>query len=64
MPVRRRIEFDDRVWHALHHYLCLETGQGLQDIARRGAGSLPSCFAIRRVNSCSHPRIDLRSMSR
>ena len=32
MPVRRRIEFDDRVWHALQH-LCLETGQGLQDIA-------------------------------
>ena len=32
MPVRRRIEFDDRIWHPLHH-LCLETGQGLQDIA-------------------------------
>ena len=32
MPVRRRIELDDRVWHALQH-LCLETGQGLQDIA-------------------------------
>jgi hypothetical protein len=31
-PVRRRIELDDRVWHALQH-LCLETGQGLQDIA-------------------------------
>ena len=32
MPVRRRIEFDDQVWHALKH-LCLETGKGLQEVA-------------------------------
>ena len=32
MPVRRRIEFDDQVWHALQH-LCLETGKGLQEVA-------------------------------
>ena len=32
MPVRRRIEFDDHVWHALQH-LCLETGKGLQEMA-------------------------------
>ena len=32
MPVRRRIEFDDHVWHALRH-LCLQTGKGLQEVA-------------------------------
>jgi len=32
MSVRRRIEFDDHVWHALQH-LCLETGKGLQEMA-------------------------------
>ena len=32
MPVRRRIEFDDQVWHVLQH-LCLETGKGLQEVA-------------------------------
>ena len=32
MPVRRRIEFDDQIWHALQH-LCLETGKGLQEVA-------------------------------
>ena len=32
MPVRRRIQFDDHIWHALQH-LCLETGQGLQEVA-------------------------------
>jgi len=32
MSVRRRIEFDDHVSHALQH-LCFETGKGLQEMA-------------------------------
>ena len=31
MPVRRRIEFNDHVWHALQQ-LCLEHGKGLQEL--------------------------------
>jgi hypothetical protein len=32
MAVRRRISFDDRVWHALQQ-LCLDTGKDVQAVA-------------------------------